>query len=157
LAVGLLANLTDDAVAGGPAGLRAEYERVWRQLVEKQVEPGDRMDAVRRSAELQKAWESIGEFAATTLRAEPTLDERGLVARLETLDLDWFFCRKTLFRVDHDCRETGFEEEQSARGICRADGARYDARFRPGGCQVPLPGGRIEGGVVFGQYNRITK
>ena len=28
---------------------------------------------------------------------------------------------------------------------------RYDARFRPGGFQVPSPAGRIEGGVSFGQ------
>ena len=28
---------------------------------------------------------------------------------------------------------------------------------RAGGCQVPSPGGRIEGGVVFGQYRRMTR
>lgn len=28
---------------------------------------------------------------------------------------------------------------------------RYDTRFTPGGCQVPAPAGRIDGGVVFGQ------
>jgi hypothetical protein len=27
----------------------------------------------------------------------------------------------------------------------------YDARFTPGGFQVPSPTGRIEGGVSFGQ------
>src|ERR1700757_3906353 len=26
----------------------------------------------------------------------------------------------------------------------------------PGGCQVPSPGGKIEGGVSLGQYRRIT-
>jgi hypothetical protein len=25
-----------------------------------------------------------------------------------------------------------------------------------GGCQVPSPGGKIEGGSVFGEYRRIT-
>lgn len=29
--------------------------------------------------------------------------------------------------------------------------AFYETRFTPGGCHVPLPGGRIEGGSVFGQ------
>jgi hypothetical protein len=33
----------------------------------------------------------------------------------------------------------------------------YEARFTGAGCQVPLPTGRIEGGSVFGQYNRIAK
>jgi hypothetical protein len=28
---------------------------------------------------------------------------------------------------------------------------RYDAFTTPGGCQVPSPAGRIEGGVCFGQ------
>jgi hypothetical protein len=27
----------------------------------------------------------------------------------------------------------------------------YETRLMPGGCQVPSPGGRIEGGSVFGQ------
>jgi hypothetical protein len=27
----------------------------------------------------------------------------------------------------------------------------YETRFMPGGCHVPSPTGRIEGGVVFGQ------
>lgn len=26
-----------------------------------------------------------------------------------------------------------------------------------GGCQLPSPGGRIEGGSAFGQYRRITR
>jgi hypothetical protein len=30
-------------------------------------------------------------------------------------------------------------------------GSFYAARFIPGGFQVPSPGGRIEGGSVFGQ------
>jgi hypothetical protein len=33
----------------------------------------------------------------------------------------------------------------------------YEFRFKPGGCHVPLPIGRIEGGSLFGQYSRITK
>jgi hypothetical protein len=32
----------------------------------------------------------------------------------------------------------------------------YCATCMAGGCQVPEPGGRIEGGVSFGQYKRIT-
>lgn len=30
-------------------------------------------------------------------------------------------------------------------------------RFRPGGFQLPSPGGRIDGGMSFGQYRRITR
>lgn len=33
----------------------------------------------------------------------------------------------------------------------------YETRFTPGGCHVPSPAGRIDGGVVFGQYRRITR
>ena len=33
----------------------------------------------------------------------------------------------------------------------------YADRFTSGGCQVPLPGGKIEGGSIFGQYKRITR
>jgi hypothetical protein len=36
-------------------------------------------------------------------------------------------------------------------------GSFYATRFIPGGCHVPSPGGRIEGGSVFGQYSRNTK
>ena len=32
----------------------------------------------------------------------------------------------------------------------------YCATWITGGCQVPAPGGKIEGGSVFGQYNRMT-
>jgi hypothetical protein len=32
-----------------------------------------------------------------------------------------------------------------------AVGRVYETRFTPGGCHVPSPAGRIEGGVVFGQ------
>jgi len=32
----------------------------------------------------------------------------------------------------------------------------YSTRVRPGGFQVPAPGGRIDGASVFGQYRRIT-
>jgi hypothetical protein len=38
----------------------------------------------------------------------------------------------------------------------RFDG-RYCTRFSPGGLQVPPPAGRIDGGVSFGQYSRITR
>jgi hypothetical protein len=27
----------------------------------------------------------------------------------------------------------------------------------PGGCHVPSPGGKMDGGSTFGQYKRITK
>ena len=33
----------------------------------------------------------------------------------------------------------------------------YFATTMAGGCHVPLPGGRIDGGSVFGQYRRITR
>ena len=33
----------------------------------------------------------------------------------------------------------------------------YETFCMPGGCQVPSPGGRIEGVVSFGQYNRRTR
>ena len=33
----------------------------------------------------------------------------------------------------------------------------YDDCFKAGGCQVPLPGGKIEGGSTFGQYKRMTR
>ncbi len=33
----------------------------------------------------------------------------------------------------------------------------YETCFTPGGCHVPSPAGRIEGGVGFGQYRRITR
>lgn len=29
--------------------------------------------------------------------------------------------------------------------------AVYDSRFKPGGCHVPVPTGKIDGGVVFGE------
>ena len=32
----------------------------------------------------------------------------------------------------------------------------YGATCIAGGCHVPSPGGRMEGGSVFGQYSRIT-
>jgi hypothetical protein len=31
------------------------------------------------------------------------------------------------------------------------------ANWIPGGFQVPSPGGRMEGGSVFGQYRRMTR
>lgn len=34
---------------------------------------------------------------------------------------------------------------------------RYFAATMPGGCQVPSPGGRIDGGVSVGAYSRITR
>jgi hypothetical protein len=34
---------------------------------------------------------------------------------------------------------------------------RYFAATMPGGFHVPSPGGRIDGGVSFGQYRRITR
>jgi hypothetical protein len=33
----------------------------------------------------------------------------------------------------------------------------YTATAIAGGFQVPLPGGKIDGSSVFGQYNRITR
>lgn len=33
----------------------------------------------------------------------------------------------------------------------------YDTFFTLGGCHVPWPAGRIDGGVGFGQYSRITR
>ena len=33
----------------------------------------------------------------------------------------------------------------------------YFVTMTPGGCQVPLPGGKIEGGVSVGQYKRIAR
>ncbi len=36
-------------------------------------------------------------------------------------------------------------------------GGCYCTRFSPGGFHVPSPAGRIDGGVSFGQYSRITK
>jgi hypothetical protein len=33
----------------------------------------------------------------------------------------------------------------------------YWACITPGGFQSPLPAGRIDGGVSFGQYKRITR
>jgi hypothetical protein len=35
--------------------------------------------------------------------------------------------------------------------------SRYCATITAGGFHVPSPGGRIEGGSVFGQYKRITR
>jgi hypothetical protein len=32
----------------------------------------------------------------------------------------------------------------------------YWATWMAGGCHVPAPGGKIEGGSAFGQYNRMT-
>jgi hypothetical protein len=37
------------------------------------------------------------------------------------------------------------------------NGGYNGIRFMPGGRQVPCPTGRIEGGVSFGQYRRITR
>ena len=39
------------------------------------------------------------------------------------------------------------------------DGRRecYTTNAIAGGFQVPLPGGRIDGASVFGQYNRMTR
>jgi hypothetical protein len=34
---------------------------------------------------------------------------------------------------------------------------RYFDAAIPGGCHVPDPGGKIEGGVSLGQYRRITR
>ncbi len=39
----------------------------------------------------------------------------------------------------------------------RLDALSYCATCIAGGCQVPEPGGRMEGGSVFGQYRRITR
>ena len=33
----------------------------------------------------------------------------------------------------------------------------FEATTTPGGFHEPSPGGRIEGGVSFGQYRRITR
>lgn len=38
-----------------------------------------------------------------------------------------------------------------------SDGSHYFDTTSAGGCQLPLPAGRIEGGAVFGQYRRITR
>jgi hypothetical protein len=37
------------------------------------------------------------------------------------------------------------------------DAARYFATLITGGCQVPSPGGKTDGGAVFGQYKRIAR
>jgi|HubBroStandDraft_2_1064218.scaffolds.fasta_scaffold10562_2 hypothetical protein len=39
----------------------------------------------------------------------------------------------------------------------RASNDGYCATCIAGGCQVPSPAGRMEGGSVFGQYKRMTK
>jgi hypothetical protein len=52
---------------------------------------------------------------------------------------------------------TGDEVLQRTALSWPLSGSFYAARFIPGGFQVPSPGGRIEGGSVFGQYSRITR
>ena len=41
-------------------------------------------------------------------------------------------------------------EDIASRGS-RGPGGGYETRFTPGGCHIPSPAGRIDGGVVFGQ------
>ena len=45
---------------------------------------------------------------------------------------------------------------QNLGGRRRPD-APYFVATIPGGFHVPSPGGKIEGGVSFGQYRRITR
>jgi hypothetical protein len=58
-----------------------------------------------------------------------------------------------------ECKEKG----QGLGLLCDGDKvsvsrpiSRYCATCIAGGCHVPAPGGKIEGGSVFGQYNRMT-
>jgi len=44
-----------------------------------------------------------------------------------------------------------------SHGIGHAEPSDYCASVTAGGCHVPSPGGRIDGGVSFGQYRRSTR
>jgi hypothetical protein len=50
-----------------------------------------------------------------------------------------------------------FLDQRSGVEDPRASNDDYCATCIAGGCQVPSPAGRMEGGSVFGQYKRITR
>jgi len=98
----------------------------------------------------------LGGNGAVELIEEPFVEAESLFPgfQLVTSELGFFFVGSKIkqeINVGHE-----FSLRLALRQVKRcADG--YGATCTAGGCQVPEPGGRIEGGVSLGQYSLITR